>query len=210
MPTVPPATRSMVAAILVIAATIGVAGCRTAADNRLDGIVRTPRPVVADVRLPDVRHDDNGVPFRFVAAHHSLLGVYFGFTTCPDLCPETMGDLRAVLHAMGNDAKRVSIAFVTVDPQHDTPAALRSFLDHFVPDAHAIRTADATTLQAAEAAFRVAARRTGPNYVEHSAAVLVVDDRGTIVDELPYGLSHDQMRHDLSVLLARYDKESQQ
>lgn len=199
--------RSSAVVAFVVATALAVSACGGGADHTLRGVVRTPPPQVDSITLPEVTTTDAGTPFRFAAPVRGLLLVYFGFTTCPDLCPTTMGDIRSVLARLGASRRRVEVAFVTVDPQRDTPAMLRSFLDHFVAGAHAIRTTDADALRRAEAAFRVTSRRTTATYFEHSASVMVVNDSGTIVDEFPYGLSHDQMQHDLVELLRRIDDE---
>ena len=45
----------------------------------------------------------------------------FGFTHCPDLCPTALSNLSAVLDELGEERDRVQIAFITVDPERDTP-----------------------------------------------------------------------------------------
>ena len=54
--------------------------------------------------------------------------VFFGFTYCPDYCPTTLTGLAATKARMGDKAKDLQIAFVTVDPERDTPAALKDYL----------------------------------------------------------------------------------
>lgn len=54
--------------------------------------------------------------------------VFFGFTYCPDYCPTTLTGLAATKGQMGDKAKDLQIAFVTVDPERDTPKALKDYL----------------------------------------------------------------------------------
>lgn len=54
--------------------------------------------------------------------------VFFGFTYCPDYCPTTLTGLAATKAQMGDKAKDLQIAFVTVDPERDTPKALKDYL----------------------------------------------------------------------------------
>ena len=54
--------------------------------------------------------------------------VFFGFTYCPDYCPTTLTGLAATKARMGDKAKDLQIAFVSVDPQRDTPRALKDYL----------------------------------------------------------------------------------
>lgn len=55
---------------------------------------------------------------------------YFGFTYCPDVCPLTLTRLKAVTDQLGSDAAKISTVFVTVDPERDTPAALKAYLSN--------------------------------------------------------------------------------
>ena len=54
--------------------------------------------------------------------------VFFGFTYCPDFCPTTLTALEATKRQLGDRAKDVQIVFITVDPERDTPQALKDYL----------------------------------------------------------------------------------
>ena len=79
-----------------------------------------------------------GGPFQLVnqdgqAVDQTLLDgkwslVFFGFTYCPDYCPTTLTALEATKQQMGDRAKDIQIVFVTVDPERDTPQALKDYL----------------------------------------------------------------------------------
>ena len=60
-----------------------------------------------------------------------LAVIYFGYTNCPDICPVTLTDLGHARAALGKDAERVKILFVTVDPARDTPTQLADYVKHF-------------------------------------------------------------------------------
>ena len=98
---------------------------------------------------------------------------------------------------------------VTVDPDRDTGVIISSFLDHFVKGGGvALRADDPAQHDAAKDAFRVVAKRIpeGDGYTfEHTAVTYVIDDRGTVVVEWPFGVSPDAIAGDLGVLLARTD-----
>src|SRR6201989_3680336 len=84
--------------------------------------------------LPDLDFTLTGDDGRPVAAD-TLKGrvslVYFGYTHCPDVCPETMGRLMQVLGKLGPDAQKVRILFITVDPARDPPQALHDYVGAF-------------------------------------------------------------------------------
>lgn len=79
-----------------------------------------------------------GGPFQLVnqdgqAVDQTLLNdkwtlVFFGFTYCPDYCPTTLGMLEATKTALGDRADDVQIVFISVDPERDTPQALKDYL----------------------------------------------------------------------------------
>src|SRR5688500_16806469 len=59
--------------------------------------------------------------------------IFFGYTNCPDACPTTMANIAAAMRRLGDDAKRVQVLFVTVDPEHDTPELLKQYVSSFDP-----------------------------------------------------------------------------
>jgi len=73
-----------------------------------------------------VNQDGQAVDQTLLTGKWSL--VFFGFTYCPDYCPTTLTALEATKQQMGDRAKDLQIVFVTVDPQRDTPQALKDYL----------------------------------------------------------------------------------
>jgi len=201
-------------AVLALVAVV-LAGCGgddgSARPKGLTGAVRTPPLEVGAVTLPNETAGAGGAPFTMHAAPGTLLLVYFGFTSCPDICPTTLSDLgRAVQKLPAGERDRVQVAMVTVDPARDTGAVMTSYLDTFVPGRGiALRTTDPAQQQAAQDAFRVVARRIpegDDNYTfEHTAVTYVVDDRGRVVVEWPFGTTPDAMARDIGILFARAD-----
>jgi protein SCO1/2 len=61
--------------------------------------------------------------------------LFFGYTHCPDICPTTMADLAQARHLLPEDAReQVEVVFVSEDPQRDSPAVVRRWLDGFDSD----------------------------------------------------------------------------
>lgn len=196
---------------------VGSAGCGAVDGDgdALHGVVRAEPLEVGAVALPDVApaalraggviDDDGRLVLR--AAEGRLLLVYFGFLNCPDVCPTTLADLRAALRRLpAAEADRVDVAFVTVDPDRDTPAALAAYLPAFLPRFHALRT-DAAGLRPALDAFLATAEVTvaadGDVEVAHSAVLYAVDATGRVVVEWPFGTSATALADDLRILLGR-------
>lgn len=73
----------------------------------------------------------DGGRFRLSDARGKAVLIFFGYTRCPDVCPQTLAKLSAALAEMGDGAEDVTTVFVTVDPSHDTADVVRRYLtDH--------------------------------------------------------------------------------
>jgi len=59
--------------------------------------------------------------------------LFFGYTSCPDVCPTTLLDLTELMKTMGADADKLNVIFVSIDPARDTPARLADYLSSFDP-----------------------------------------------------------------------------
>lgn len=188
---------------------LALAVCACAATPQLAGAVRNPPLQVGDVRLPDVAA--GGEPVTLTARSGELTLVYFGYTSCPDICPTTLSDISVALAGLPDElASRVTVALVTVDPARDTDARLAEYLGFFFDRAMALRTTDAGVLNAAAAAFgvryEVEEHAAGDlEYdVAHTAITYVVADTGAVLVEWPFGFEADAMTSDLRILLERY------
>jgi protein SCO1/2 len=57
--------------------------------------------------------------------------VYFGYTNCPDVCPDTLAKMDKIFTRLGPLADHVTFLFVTVDPYRDTPPVLKAYASLF-------------------------------------------------------------------------------
>src|SRR3546814_6306129 len=84
--------------------------------------------------LPDLRFTLESAGGKTVT-HDNFKGktvrMFFGYASCPDVCPTTMAQLSAVLQQLGDQADKVRILFVSVDPHRDTPDILQAYVDAF-------------------------------------------------------------------------------
>jgi protein SCO1/2 len=105
--------------------------------------------------------------------------LYFGYTHCPDICPTTLSNLSEVLQRLGPKADGVRVLFVTVDPNRDTAAVMKTYVASFAPQIDGlVGTPDEIT--ALTRRYRVAFKvDPGPPYeVMHSNAVFFFDKTG--------------------------------
>ncbi len=111
--------------------------------------------------------------------------VYFGYTSCPDVCPLTMADIAGALKAAPASVRdKVAVEFVTTDPHRDTLDQLRTWLGRIDPAFVGGRAPIATVIAAAKAygIFIQAPKVTAKDYkVTHGAQVLVLDPKGASV-----------------------------
>jgi protein SCO1/2 len=106
--------------------------------------------------------------------------LYFGYTHCPDECPATLANFALMLRAVGPDATKVRVLFVTVDPGRDTLPALKQYVNAFAPQIDGLRgTPDAISQLARRyrVLYSVKPVQAGEE-VMHSDAVFVFDREG--------------------------------
>lgn len=174
------------------------------------GFAPTPTRMVGTKSLPDYATDPGGANFPFVAPSGELLVVYFGYLSCPDICPVSMADLAAGLADLGDLASKVEVGFVTVDIERDTGARINEYLTHFFPNStiHSLRAADTYSLNGVSyefgAQWQVDPHEAGANDygVAHSGLTYVVDDRGRLVWEWPFATSGPDIAMTLRQLFA--------
>ena len=77
--------------------------------------------------------DHTGKPRTLADFQGKVVVVFFGFTQCPDVCPTTLVEMKAVKEKLGKDGERVQVLFVTVDPERDTPELLAKYVPAFDP-----------------------------------------------------------------------------
>ncbi|MCB2224000.1 MAG: SCO family protein [Actinobacteria bacterium] len=190
---------------LAVAALLAVtASACSSQPPELAGYTRTPAPNTAGIALPDATA--GGAPFTLAADPGGLLLVYFGYTSCPDVCPTTMADLRTALRALGDDASGVETAMVTVDPERDTDEVMAAYVRSFIDGAHGLRTEDPVLLADAAvelgAAYSVTEGEDGAIEVAHTAHVYVIDEHGDLLVTWPWGTEAPDMTSDLRILLS--------
>lgn len=100
-------------------------GCNREPD--FNGVVYNP-PIVAPA-LHGV--DQAGNPFKLEDLRGKVLLLYFGYTTCPDICPLTMGQIATIYHQLGAKAENLQVIFVSTDPERDTPQQIAHYVQLF-------------------------------------------------------------------------------
>jgi protein SCO1/2 len=150
--------------------------------------------------------DHNGQTFDNdrLTGRWSLL--FFGFTSCPDVCPMTMQILQAVNGELSAINDSPQIIFVSVDPERDTTERLRQYVTYFHPEFTGISGA-AAELQALASSLGVFYARTdNPQYperyqIDHSASLFLFSPDGRIRALFSAPLQTQAIAHDLLTII---------
>ena len=133
--------------------------------------------------------------------HGKLTVLFFGYTHCPDICAPTLVMLARALNALGPDAARVQVVFVSVDPAHDTPEQLAGFIPKFHPTFVGLTGSDAE-IRAVAADYKIAYQSgNATGTVDHSGGVYVKDARGRMRLYMKQGVTAEDLVNDLRILL---------
>ncbi len=192
---------STVGLLIVIAAVIVLMSCGPATPSFLGSVLEEPVPV------PDfVLTDQEGQPYRMSDQLGQVVLLFFGYTSCPDVCPTTLATWRRVYEMLGDDADSVEFVFVTVDPQRDTAERLGLHVHAFNPNFVGL-TGDQDDLELVYRIFDVfyevdESSQSALGYlVNHTATTFVVDQEGEWRLRLPYGTPAEDIVHDIKELL---------
>jgi protein SCO1/2 len=132
--------------------------------------------------------------------------LYFGFTTCPDICPTDLLEISTAVKALGKEAKSLQPLFVTLDPARDKPALIAEYVKNFHPSFIALTGTDAE-IGAVAKAYDVSYRKVpvaGPfGYtIDHTSSTYVIDRQGKYASSIPPGTPHDRIARILHAQLA--------
>lgn len=149
----------------------------------------------------------NGQPVSLKDFQGQVVLLYFGYTTCPDVCPTTLAETHQALEMLGKQADNVQVLMVTVDPERDTQEILADYMSHF--DSSFIGLTGKPE-QIAEVAtyYGVYYEKEKGNsalgyLVNHTATVMAIDKQGYLRIVFPFGTAAKDIASDLKYLLSR-------
>ena len=146
----------------------------------------------------------NGTEFSLNQAQGKLVILGFGFTHCPNICPMTLANLAQARKKLGSLADEVQVVYVTVDPERDTPARLREYLNTFDSSFIGVTGTEEQLAALRKQYGIIAAKETGKNgeyEVHHSSYIYLIDRTGLLRALVPFGKSADDIVHDVKILL---------
>lgn len=161
------------AVALALACALVLSAC---GEDRLFGTELEKRPA-PDFTLTDAV---TGKSLTLSSLRKSTIALAFLFTRCPDVCPLTAGQFRAAQRSLGDDAAKVEFVAVSVDPEGDTPQAVREFSEsHDLRDRWHYLIGPRAQLEAVWALYGIGSfASSGSRAVEHNDAIYLIDARG--------------------------------
>lgn len=141
-----------------------------------------------------------GGPFEMVATstgesftQDDLLGtptlMFFGFTNCPEVCPNTLGETQAWKDRLGLTDEDLRIVFVTVDPERDTLDVMREYLSPLDGVIGLVgNQAQTDEIKRSYGVFSEKVEEEGSSQysVNHTASVFLIDDEGDFFGTITY------------------------
>ncbi len=135
-----------------------------------------------------------------------VVSLFFGFTHCPDICPTHLARQAEVMRQLGPQANDVVVLFVTLDPERDSPEALKNYMNAFDPRFIALTGSPDETAKIAKQ-YKIFWQKTPlPDSalvytIDHTTNSFVIDKTGHARLIVPHELSATDVTHDLKLLL---------
>ncbi len=137
--------------------------------------------------------------------------VFFGYTSCPDICPTTLYEIAAAIEELGPDAAKLQPIFITVDPERDTPEVMGKYAGAFHPRIVGL-TGSTQQIAAVARNYRAysAHHKTGTGaedyVVDHSTYIYIMDPQGKFVRGLDIDGPAGRIADTLRKLMAQSDE----
>ncbi len=186
---------------VTMAAGVGISGCTGEAKQTFNAVDMTGADYAKDFSLTDA----DGKVRTLADFKGKVVVLFFGYAQCPDVCPTTMTEMAQVKQALGADADKLQVLFITVDPARDTPTVMKAYMGAFDPSFVAlIPTPEqlAVTAKDFKAYYKKVDGSTPTSYsMDHSAASYLYDPQGRLRLYARYGSGVPAMVADVKALL---------
>ena len=154
--------------------------------------------------VPEFHLDQtNGQPLDLASWRGHWNVIYFGYSSCPDVCPTTLAVFKQAWKQLGVLKEKFHFDFISVDPQRDTPEQLTKYVAFFSPDFIAATGNDEELTKLTRALGLMYARTTDANgavQVDHSGSAVIINPQGQLVGMFRPPFTPAQIAADLSAL----------
>lgn len=146
-------------------------------------------------------------PYSLADSRGKVVLLFFGFTHCPDVCPNTLSTVQTVLSQLGDRSAYVQTLLVSVDPQRDTPEILEKYLKYFGSDFIGLTgTIDEIdkVIKQYRGFYLYEGNTTGGSYtVDHTSNLYIINTEGIVTNIIPYGLPPQAITENIEKLLPK-------
>ncbi|MBN8654189.1 MAG: SCO family protein [Anaerolineae bacterium] len=160
-----------------------------------------PFPPATDFALTQA----NGTQFRLSDQKGKVVLLFFGYTSCPDVCPTTLAEMKQVLDKLGETGKDVQVVFISVDPDRDTSEKMQTYVEHFNPAFIGLSGSlqELEPIWAEYSIFREAVESDSAfgTIINHTARVFLVDPQGNMRLTYAYQTPVEDIVHDIRLVL---------
>lgn len=165
------------------------------------GTVINPPLPVTDFSLQTANEE----VFRLSEQKGKIVLLFFGYTSCPDVCPVTLATFKQVNDNLGEDAQKVRFVMITADPDRDTPDKVAEYAARFNPEFIGL-SGDMTALASIWKELGVFVEKqesdSAAGYlVSHTASVFVLNQSGSLFMTFPYGTTATEIADDIRQIL---------
>lgn len=163
-------------------------------------VVQPPRPI------EDFTAESTVGEFRLSNYRGQVVLLYFGYMSCPDVCPATSATLQWAYDELGTLSEDVTVVFVTVDPERDTLDRLKAYVGIFNEDFIGIGARD-EELEAILTQFGARAEKRQMNesalgyLMDHTASIFLIAPDGYLLEQFIFGTTHEDLVHDIQIIL---------
>jgi protein SCO1/2 len=180
--------------------------CVYAAESGYQGLLVEP----AKILKAQMMIDHKGQSISFPQKNGNMKFVFFGYTSCPDVCPMTLSKIKLLIKELGPEAKDVEYYFVSIDPQRDNTSQLKHFVSYYDKNITGI-TGNPRAIKALENEFGILTRKfQGKSAfaytLEHSVFIYLLDRQGRLRVMYPASASTKSIIKDIE-LLRKNNKE---
>ena len=140
----------------------------------------------------------NGEPFQLQDLRGKIVLLFFGYTSCPDACPSTLGKLQRAFNLLSKEqAEQVRTVFVSVDPERDNRKLLQEYVEYFGINAIGLTGTKAAidkVVKAYHAHYMVIPGQTSNWYtINHTTTVFLHDKQGKVRYRFLYEETPEQL-----------------
>jgi protein SCO1/2 len=165
--------------------------------HTFSGIVNDPTQVAPDFTLTD----QTEAAFTLSDFRGQWILLAYGYTTCPDVCPATLANIKRIEALLGEQAEDVRVVFVSIDPARDTPEVMGRYVAHFGDDYKGLTgTAEAVAVaaEAYDVKYEAKAVDSAAGYLmNHSAYIYLIDPQFQWRETFPFGVTPQNIADDV-------------